>query len=130
MDEIYKIRIEMKELGWESEDRFSPLGWENGFGYSIWFKRDDWHGKNVFSITGHEVCFHEHVKNGSDYNSVLEAVKKCAEKSKQAWIDYPNIIPCQTIKGITTEIMHVPFEEGLTKIKYSKDLTLDLKNKE
>ena len=112
MDDIYKIRLEMKKLGWSSEDRFSTLGWENGYGYSIWFKRIDWHGKNAYSITGHHICFHEHIKDGGNYEKVLETVKKCADKAKKAWKDFPESIPHQFTNGIREDIMLIKFEDG------------------
>lgn len=126
MDEIYKIRLEMKKLGWESEDALTPLGWKNGYGYSIWFKRSDWHGRNVYTITGHEVSFHEHVKDGSDYKKVLESVRLCAEKSKKAWNDFTDSIPCQYANGIREDIMIVPFNEGETSIRYTEELVVEL----
>lgn len=126
MNEIYQIRLEMKELGWESNDQLSTLGWQNGYGYSIWFERYDWHGKSTSSITGNHVCFHEHEKDGSDYEKVLEAVKKCADKAKQAWIDFPCSIPHQYADGIREAIMFIPFEEGKDRVRYTKDIAMQL----
>lgn len=127
LDEIYRIRIEMKELGWESEDSFTPMGWKNGYGYSIWFRRYDWHGKNAVSITGHEVSFSCHQKSGDDYAAVLKTVQECAEKAKKAWIDFPDSIPYETANGtIKEDLMFVPFSEGTTKIRYSEDIAVNL----
>lgn len=126
MNDIYKIRLEMKKLGWESEDKLSPTGWSDGYGYSIWFKRYDWHGKNAASITGHDVCFHEHEKDGSEYDKVLATVIACAEKAKKAWLDFPDSIPHQYANGIRQATMFVPFAEGSTKIMYNETTTIDL----
>lgn len=128
MDKLYDLRLQMKQLGWESEDSLTPMGWKNGYGYTIWFRRYDWHGKNAVSITGHEVCFYESEKHGADYNAVYKAVKKCADKAVKAWNDFPKSIPCQNINGISEDIMCIPFENGKTSIRYKNDLTMDLTN--
>lgn len=47
MDKIGKIKLSMAKLGWNIEERISDDGWGDSIGYRIWFKRWDWHGKEL-----------------------------------------------------------------------------------
>lgn len=113
VNEIMKIKIEMAGLGWDIQEKISGDGWRNSTGYNIWLKRSDWHGKFTYTLTGHEVVFHAHEQDASNYEAVLKAVKRAANRAKQAWAEFPNAIPCQNAKGeIIKDVMFFPFEEG------------------
>lgn len=111
---VEKIKREMARLGWNIEERISDDGWDRkSKGYSIWFKRPDWHGKNVYTITGHEVCFHGHIGDFMMSQGVLRVVKETATKAKQAWNDFPDSIPYQTSTGeVVKDKEVIPFAEG------------------
>lgn len=57
--DVMMIRRWMAEMGWESDDRLTRMGWGGAgvVGYSIWFKRWKWHGVSIDgtgnSIHGH-----------------------------------------------------------------------------
>ncbi len=76
----YQIRIEMAELGWNSEDRITDMGWGDKHGYSIWFERWDWHGKRT-----DRVCFHEH---RAELSKIEDAVKVAAKRALRAWSEF------------------------------------------
>ena len=44
-DELIALRKQMAAEGWLSKDDLTTFGWKEGFGYSVWFERWDWHGK-------------------------------------------------------------------------------------
>ena len=114
MDELMRIKLEMSELGWDVEEKISDTGWKDSVGYSIWFKRSDWHGKSSYSITGKAVVFHEHAKDVHDYCAVINTVKAAAERAKRAWRDFPDSIPYQTVSGDVRidDVMFRPYEGG------------------
>lgn len=113
MDELTKIQLEMARLGWSIETKISREGWSGTVGYTVWFKRSDWHGKLTYSITGSEVYFVGTTENVYNYDSVVATVRKTAEKAKKAWDDFPDSIPYQNAKGeIIKATMFYPFEEG------------------
>ncbi|MCH4200648.1 MAG: hypothetical protein LKF87_14600 [Clostridium tyrobutyricum] len=93
-----EIRLIMKESGWESKDNLTYMGWGRdkkgmrNYGYSIWFERWDWHGRNTFCLTGQQVCFHRHTDNLSEIDHIT---RLCAEQALRAYKDYKDCIPCQ-----------------------------------
>ena len=113
MDEIMKIKMEMVSLGWDIQEKISGDGWRNSTGYTIWFKRSDWHGKFTYTLTGKEVSIWGMTKDASNYEDVLQTVKDTAEKAKGAWIDFPDTVPCLNAYGhVVKDIMLYSFEEG------------------
>lgn len=113
MDELTKIQIEMASLGWDVETKIDGDGWRNKRGFMIWFKRSDWHGKFTYTITGREVVFLSTAPDANDFEEVVKAAKRAAERAKKAWNDFPNSIPCQNARGeVIEDTMHFPFEEG------------------
>ncbi|KVP39843.1 hypothetical protein [Burkholderia ubonensis] len=48
---LLELRVAMAAEGWLSQDMVSPEGWSEEPGYSIWFKRYDWHGKRTMALT-------------------------------------------------------------------------------
>lgn len=113
MDKITKIKLEMADLGWEVEEKISTQGWRNSTGYTIWFKRSDWHGKLTYSLTGHEVVFVGTTRDVKNEQAVLETVRKTAEKAKKAYEDFKTEIPFQTAKGeVKKDVVFFAFEDG------------------
>ena len=106
-----EIRHFMSLKGWHSEDRLSSSGWENKFGYTIWFYRWDWYGKNTASIFGKKVSFFEIT---DDLSEIEKVVRKCAYKVLKAYEDFPSSIPYQNSKGEIVEDKNLPYtwEEG------------------
>jgi hypothetical protein len=82
-----EIRMIMKGKGWDSNDSITQTGWKNGYGYSIWFERWDWHGISIG-----EVCLHSHTNNLSEIDNL---VYKLAIKSLKAWDDFQDSVPHQ-----------------------------------
>ncbi len=95
-----EIRLKMHELGWDSEDNLSKKGWINGYVYSIWFRRYDWHKRSTIALTGRDVCFHKHTNN---LNEIDLVTRLCAEQAIKAYEEYPNSIPCLDANGETVE---------------------------
>lgn len=89
-----EIRKIMTSYGWSSNDKFTQIGWGDKFGYSIWFERHDWHGKNTYSLTGNKVCFHRHINDLSEIDNIT---RECAIQALKAYEDYVDCIPCQNI---------------------------------
>lgn len=94
--DVMALRAEMTAEGWESEDRISRQGWGDKTGYSIWFKRPDWHGKSAFVLTGNRAVYHAHT---SDPGQALKAVQEAAEIARRAWRDFLDCPPGQGLKG-------------------------------
>jgi hypothetical protein len=72
-----EIRILMKNFGWESKDSITQTAWKNGYCFSVWFERWDWH-----DISVGEVCLHTHSNNLDEmdiitYNLAKKALKAC-----------------------------------------------------
>ena len=97
---IVEIRVQMAEQGWKSEDRLTDVGWGNGFGYSVWFRRWDWHGTHLIKAIGEDACYHAHRK-GLDRGSMLVAVEEAAQRARDAWnrYPYPALPPVQMADG-------------------------------
>jgi hypothetical protein len=113
MDELMRLQLEMTSLGWDVETKISNEGWGDSVGYSIWFRRGDWHGKLTYTIIGDDVVFMGTYANAADYNGVLRMVKRIVERAKKAWNDFPDSIPCQNVKGeVKQAVMIRPFYEG------------------
>ena len=112
-DQLFQIKQEMASLGWDIEEKFSKKGWRDRTGYTIWFKRSDWHGKLTYSLTGHQVVFVGTTENAFAYDSVIKTARNTAEKAKKAWEDFPDSIPFQNAKGeILEDVMFYPFSDG------------------
>lgn len=93
-----KIRLLMTELGWNSNDNLTDLGWGGGYGYSIWFERMDWHSVKIFST----VSFHKH---SNDLDNIIQTTKDAALLALKAWNEYQDSVPTQLIHdklGINT----------------------------
>lgn len=97
-DEIMQIRREMASEGWHSEDRITDQGWgdKGKFGYSVWFTRWDWHGKQLIRITGNKACYHA---STSDLDCMWEAVLMAAKIARRAYAEFPDIPPRQGADG-------------------------------
>ncbi|QDX91028.1 hypothetical protein EEL30_00190 (plasmid) [Brevibacillus laterosporus] len=95
-----EIRLIMKEQGWDSRDTLCTTGWKNGYVYSVWFERYDWHGRNTLGLTGHHVCFHKHTNN---LKSIDEITKCCAEQALKAFEEYLDCVPFQNANGETAK---------------------------
>ena len=95
-DDVMALRAEMTAEGWDSEDRITRMGWADGPGYSIWFRRSDWHGKRALVLTGHFAVYHAHV---ADPAKALEAVRTEAALARRAWTGYPDCPPQQGSAG-------------------------------
>lgn len=93
MDEAQRIRIEMANEGWHSNDRISDMGWGSTFGYSIWFERWDWHGKRLH---GNKACYHAH---RAGLSHIPETVKQAADLAKRAWAEFPDDPPRMWANG-------------------------------
>lgn len=113
MDKIMQIKQEMASLGWDIEEKISDEGWGGNIGYTIWFKRSDWHGKYTYSLTGQQVVFIGISEDINNYEAILKTVKNTAEKAKKAWTDFPDAVPCQNARGeVVKDYMVYSFEEG------------------
>ncbi|WP_061342320.1 hypothetical protein [Clostridium botulinum] len=113
-----EIRLIMKEQGWNSEDRLSDVGWGGKVGYSIWFRRYNWHGRNTISLTGHGVCFHRHTSNLGQIDHITRI---CAEQCLKAYKDYTDCIPYQNVYNETTkDIMVEDWNDVRVLLKGSK----------
>lgn len=97
-----QVRLIMKENGWDSEDSLSKTGWVNGFGYSIWFKRWDWHDVNIG-----EVCIHAHTDNLTKINKITyDTAVKCLN----AWEDFTDSVPHQMAdNSLKSDSIQTPF---------------------
>lgn len=97
----------MTKRGWRSRDKLSDVGWginknkSRIYGYSIWFERYEWHGRDSWKITGSTVCFHRHTSN---LDNIDKAVRECAEQALNAYEDYKDCIPYQTINNTTNKL--------------------------
>lgn len=97
-----EIRLIMKNNGWNSEDRLTKVGWANGFGYSIWFERWDWHNVKV-----NKVCIHSHTGN---LNEIDKITYETAVRCLIAWNDFIDSVPQQVADGSLEEnIISTPF---------------------
>jgi hypothetical protein len=95
-----EIRLKMKEQGWDSKDQISESGWKYGYGYSIWFERWDWHGRNTLMLTGHQVCFHRHT---NDLNRIDETARLSAEQALSAYNEFTKSVPHLNANGEISE---------------------------
>lgn len=93
-DDTMAIRRQMAAEGWHSHDRLTTLGWGNGFGYSIWFHRWEWHGRRV------DYAAASYHASTADPSKALSAVKEAARIARQALHDYPEYPPGQGPKGV------------------------------
>lgn len=86
------LRTQMAAEGWESEDRLTRVGWGATPGYSIWFRRADWHGKRALVLTGDFAKYHAHIP---DPARAGEAVHAAAALARRAWTEFPDCPPRQ-----------------------------------
>lgn len=122
MDKIMKIKIQMAKLGWDVEEKISSNGWGRKIGYTVWFKRCDWHGKFTYSLTGHIVHF-VGCCGTLDYESILNTIHDTAKMARKAWHDFPDSIPFQTANNkVMKDVMFFDFKDG-------KDYPASLKGK-
>lgn len=86
-------RLLMAAEGWHSEDRLTDMGWGNGrMGYSIWFWRNDWHGKKTHQLTGGRACYHAHT---ADLRMIPQTIGTAAGIARRAWAQFPEVPPRQ-----------------------------------
>ena len=103
MKSAIEIRLYMASLGWNSDDRLTSTGWgkdENGnpkFGYSIWFERWNWHGKQCAANK-----YHAHTDNLSKIDQITQIAADIALK---AWANFtePGWQPNQLADGTLVE---------------------------
>lgn len=98
-----EVRLIMKDNGWDSEDSLSKTGWVvNGFSYSIWFKRWDWHGVYIG-----EVCIHAHTNNLTEIDKITyDTAAKCLK----AWEDFTDSVPHQMAdNSLKSDPIQTPF---------------------
>ena len=97
-----EIRLILKDKGWDSNDRLSKTGWINGFGYSIWFERWDWHGVRVG-----KVCIHAHT---NDLSQIDKITYETAIKALKSWDEFTESVPCQMADNhLEDDIIQTPF---------------------
>lgn len=109
-----EVRLIMKDNGWDSEDRLSKTGWENGFGYSIWFERWDWHGIQIG-----KVCIHAHT---NDLKQIDKIIYDTAVKALKAWEDFTDSVPHQMAdNSLKPDPIQTPFFKKA--IKEGKELS-------
>jgi hypothetical protein len=98
-----QVRLRMTALGWHSEDRLSDIGWGAKVGYTIWFKRWDWHGN---SKRGAAVTFN---RGTSDLTKIDEIVLECSKVALVAWDKYqdPMDLPYEDVNGNLVEAAHI-----------------------
>jgi len=89
VDRLVRLRLEMWEEGWESDDKLTTQGWGSGLGYSIWFTRWDWHGKN---LTAFRATYHAH---GLVADGIMPVAEKAASLAREAWAKFPEEPPNQ-----------------------------------
>lgn len=106
VDRFVRLRIEMAEKGWHTEDRLTTEGWGNTVGYSIWFSRWDWHGKRLH---GNRACYHAH---GYVSDGVDKIVERAAGLAKSAWEIFPSFPPDQLADGSLRESVFKPNDQG------------------
>lgn len=91
--DVLELRTQMAAEGWMSEDQVSTEGWGGTPGYSIWFKRFDWHGRRAMALVGTAATYHAHTP---DPRNALNAALRAAELARRAWADFPECPPAQT----------------------------------
>lgn len=97
-----EVRLFMKDKGWDSQDSLSKTGWVNGYGYSIWFERWDWHGIRVG-----KVCIHAHT---NDLNQIDKITYDTATKALKAWDDFTDAVPHQMAdNNLKNDPIQTPF---------------------
>lgn len=103
-----EARLILKDKGWDSQDRLSKTGWINGYGYSIWFERWDWHGVRVG-----KVCIHAHTNNLSQIDKITyETAIKCLK----AWEDFAESVPHQMAdNSLKNDVIQTPFFQKAKK---------------
>lgn len=90
---IGTVKEEMAALGWTVEECTSKDG------YTIKFKRPDWHELDARYILGHDVCFKAQVEKPIFLDDIFKAVAIAARTAKGAWDEYVESIPYQTSTG-------------------------------
>lgn len=97
------VRTKMAQEGWYSEDRITNQGWAGKVGYSIWFKRYDWHGKKAMVLTGSAATYHAHT---DDLTKIDDTVRKAAELAKRAY----EFIECPPIQVYNDLMIRKPIK--------------------
>ncbi|KVP75190.1 hypothetical protein [Burkholderia ubonensis] len=103
--DLLELRVAMAAEGWMSEDKVSTQGWDERPGYSIWFKRYDWHGQRTMALTGSAATYHAHTP---DPGKAFEAAVKAAELARRAWREFPDCPPSQTVDYDLAARMRMP----------------------
>src|SRR5438132_13335712 len=94
VESLMDIRLAMAAEGWSSEDKLSDQGWGDKMGYSIWFRRYDWHGKRAMVLTGNAATYHAHTP---DPALAADAATKAAALARRAWSEFPDCPPTQGV---------------------------------
>lgn len=116
---VIEIRLHMAKLGWQSNDRLTDIGSKDGYTYSIWFERWDWHNIRVGRI-----CIHSHTANLKDINDVVYGV---AKKACDAYNTFTNSIPTQLVDGsLVDDPIQTPFYQKAILEGYNKKETIKL----
>ncbi|WP_060059914.1 hypothetical protein [Burkholderia ubonensis] len=103
--DLLELRVAMAAEGWMSEDKVSTQGWGERPGYSIWFKRYDWHGQRTMALTGSATTYHAHTP---DPSKAFEAAVKAAELARRAWREFQACPPSQTVDYDLAARMRMP----------------------
>jgi hypothetical protein len=93
LNDVLELRTQMAAEGWMSEDKVSTEGWGGAPGYSIWFKRYDWHDKRAMALIGTAATYHVHT---SDPRKAFNAALRAADLARRAWEQFPDCPPSQT----------------------------------
>ncbi len=91
------LRLQMQAEGWDSEDQLTKRGWGPNPGYSIWFRRTDWHGQRAMALVGTLATYHGHT---ADPAQAFDAAQRAAALARQAWTDFPDCPPAQGLHGL------------------------------
>lgn len=94
--DLLELRMAMAAEGWLSEDRVLPPGWSEPAGYTIKFKRTDWHGRTTMGLTGIAATYQAYTP---DLSKQYEAALAAAELARRAWREFPDCPPQQTAEN-------------------------------
>lgn len=113
-----QIRLIMKQLGWSSKDGLTNDGWDEKYGYSLWFERWTWHGVRVGRI-----CIHEHITFDSE-EDIQKVTYKLANKCIDAYEQFVDEVPWQMADGSLEKdpIQTSYYKEALAKGENKQEL--------
>lgn len=92
----FEARKWLADHGWNTEDRYSDMGWSKGKGYSAWVSRWDWHGIKF----GNRVSFHLSILPKQVSEKSIDAVwSDLMTLAQKAWDEFTDCVPTQNVKG-------------------------------